>query len=202
MAPDPYQTLGVSPSATDAELRAAFRRQAQRHHPDHNQGSAESARRFAEVQTAYVQIRALRATDAAPRATAGDESIEARLAAMERELAAARETRERVMREAQRAARRRAAEQQAARAAERESGRGGQRASDEELGYIRTDDSFTKILDDLADEVAARFSEPRGAPSPGDAPTASSPPRRPRSVADWIDELGSRLTGEGPGTKR
>ena len=56
-APDPYQTLGVTRSATDAELRVAYRRLVQLHHPDHNGGSAESARRFEEVQEAYAEVR-------------------------------------------------------------------------------------------------------------------------------------------------
>src|ERR1700758_2231820 len=40
--PDPYQTLGIDPSASEVELRAAYRRAVQRHHPDHNNGSAEA----------------------------------------------------------------------------------------------------------------------------------------------------------------
>jgi curved DNA-binding protein CbpA len=42
-APDPYVTLGVARDAGDAELRAAYRRLVQLHHPDHNGGSVESA---------------------------------------------------------------------------------------------------------------------------------------------------------------
>ena len=36
---DPYKVLGISHSASDAEIRAAYRRQVQLHHPDHNGGS-------------------------------------------------------------------------------------------------------------------------------------------------------------------
>ncbi|MGO9883725.1 MAG: J domain-containing protein, partial [Solirubrobacteraceae bacterium] len=61
MSSDPYATLGVSPGASDAELRAAYRRLVQLHHPDHNGGSAESALRFEEVQNAYARVRQLRA---------------------------------------------------------------------------------------------------------------------------------------------
>jgi curved DNA-binding protein CbpA len=59
---DPYQTLGVKANASDAQLRAAYRRLVQLHHPDHNGGSPEAARRFEEVQDAYARIRALRGT--------------------------------------------------------------------------------------------------------------------------------------------
>jgi len=54
---DPYAILGISASATDAEVRAAYRRLVQRHHPDHNGGSREAARRFEEVQEAYEVLR-------------------------------------------------------------------------------------------------------------------------------------------------
>ncbi|MGH2893528.1 MAG: J domain-containing protein, partial [Solirubrobacteraceae bacterium] len=60
-SPDPYQTLGVATSATDAELRAAYRRLVQLHHPDHNGGSPESALRFEAVQEAYAEARRRRA---------------------------------------------------------------------------------------------------------------------------------------------
>ena len=207
--PDPYRTLGVRASASDAELRAAYRRLVQLHHPDHNGGSAESARRFEEVQEAYAQVRRLRGGGAGPAAGAAgaaagaggsgaggagaasgpnDPDLDARLAAMERELKAARDARERAVREA------RAATEQTLRdlRGDAEDGRG--RASDEELGYYSTNDSFTKILDDFADQVAARFAEAH--PPQGDPSRKRKGPARPRSVADWIDELGSRLTGE------
>ena len=185
---DPYQTLGVAASASDAELRVAYRRLVQRHHPDHNHGSAESERRFEEVQEAYARVRVMRqagggpdgtgagpaASSAATGAGSADTRFDERLAEMERELRAAREAREKVARAAQRAARRATGEGDT------------ERPSDEELGYISTEDSFTKILDDLADDVSTRVAESRGG-----AP-------HPRRLSDWIDELGSRLTGEPP----
>ena len=95
-SPDPYQTLGVAPSASDAELRAAYRRLVQLHHPDHNGGSPESERRFEEVQEAYAEARRRRAAAGGPAATGGprtagdsatgaDPALDARLAAMEQE---------------------------------------------------------------------------------------------------------------------
>src|ERR1700748_281942 len=70
-SPDPYKTLGVAASASDAELRAAYRRLVQLHHPDHNGGSEESERRFEEVQDAYAEARRRRAAGAEAGASAG-----------------------------------------------------------------------------------------------------------------------------------
>lgn len=58
---DPYEVLGVSPAAAENELRAAYRKLVQRHHPDHNDGSPESARKFEQVQEAYARVREMRA---------------------------------------------------------------------------------------------------------------------------------------------
>ncbi len=68
---DPYEVLGVARSASDAEVRAAYRRLVQLHHPDHNAGSAQAARRFAEVQEAYTQVQRLRAQTGSARAATG-----------------------------------------------------------------------------------------------------------------------------------
>ncbi len=180
--PDPYETLGVAASATDAELRAAYRRLVQLHHPDHNGGSAESARRFEEVQEAYAEARRLRATGGArPRpaattssATSADPDVEARIAQMEQELKGPREARERAAREA-----RRATEQTIREVREM----AGKRASDEDLGYVTTTDSFSQILDDAAAELSERFTDARDSPAG-------------HHVSDLIDELTHKLTGE------
>lgn len=167
---DPYAVLGVSPGISDKELQAAYRRLVQLHHPDHNRGSAESARRFEEIQEAYARIRRLRGRPGArggPSPPATDPAVEARLADLERELREAHEARER--------ARRAAAE--AAASTE-------QRPSDEELGYVSTDDSFAKILADARSELADRFAE------------AEEHPVRER-VADLLDELAAKLKGGG-----
>lgn len=113
----------------------------QLHHPDHNHGSPESARRFEEVQDAYAQIQRLRRRTPPPRRTETppptNPDVEERLANLERELLEkARLARER----AQRAARRATTDRK--------------RPSDEELGYIKTNDSFGSILADGLDEVA------------------------------------------------
>jgi curved DNA-binding protein CbpA len=204
-SPDPYRTLGVARSATDAEIRAAYRRLVQLHHPDHNGGSVDSARRFEEVQEAYAEVRRLRAAggggaarpaagrgaagsaagrgaagSAAGRGAAGsaagsaDPHLDARLAAMEQELARARDAREAAAREA-----RRATEQTIRDVREM----AGNRPSDEDLGYYKTEDSFSRILDDAAAELGERFTEARDSPAG-------------HRVSDLIDELTSKLTGE------
>jgi curved DNA-binding protein CbpA len=183
-SPDPYKTLGVRRSATDAEVRAAYRRLVQLHHPDHNGGSVESARRFEAVQEAYAEVRRLRASGgptAAARddargsaAGSGDSGLDARLAAMEQELKRARGARDRAAEKA-----RRATEQTIRDVREMAGGH----ASDEDLGYVRTDDSFSQILDDAAAELSERFTEARDSPAG-------------HRVSDLIDELTAKLTGE------
>ncbi len=249
--PDPYATLGVSASATDAEVRAAYRQAVQRHHPDHNNGSPESARRFEEVQEAYARIRALRQgggaaaggrTGAGGAATAGrtgaggaaagraqarthrpgthrpgtqgpgtarpgaqrpqpppaaaDPAVEARLAQLERELREAqraREQAEREAREARKRARRAAQAANAAADAAREAARQAddpedRRPSDEELGYIRTDDSFSKIIADARDQLGGRLQDAREGPVG----------QRISDLIDELEDLTSRLTGDSP----
>jgi len=141
------------------------------------------------VQDAYAQVRRLRqGRGAAPRSAgaqaptnpapaAGDPDLEARLAAMERELKDARDARERAVAQARRA------QEQTRREVREMATDGGPRASDHDLGYISTDDSFTKILDDAAAELSDRVGEARKSPAA-------------HRVADLIDELAAKLRGE------
>ena len=50
---DPYEALGVSPDASAAEIKKAYRRLAKRYHPDSTGGDKAKETRFKEVSTAY-----------------------------------------------------------------------------------------------------------------------------------------------------
>ncbi|MBA4792176.1 MAG: J domain-containing protein [Phenylobacterium sp.] len=53
MARDPYQELGVSRSASDDEIRKAFRKLAKQHHPDANPGDKAAEEKFKRVSAAF-----------------------------------------------------------------------------------------------------------------------------------------------------
>jgi curved DNA-binding protein CbpA len=189
---DPYAVLGVAPDASEAELRASYRRLVQLHHPDHNAGSAESARRFEEVQDAYAEIRRLRQSGVASGAGSGrgrarprstgtgtsppDPNLDDRLAEMERRLREANLARER----ARRAAREAAAAADARRPP---------RASDEDLGYVKTDDSLAKILSDARDQLFGAASDVRD---------EVRERRVADRAADALEDIAARLRGEHP----
>jgi succinate dehydrogenase/fumarate reductase flavoprotein subunit len=58
------------------------------------------------------------------------------------------------------------------------------RATDDELGYVTTDDTFSKILSDARDELSGRLSDAR------DHPVT----KRVESVIDDLEELLNRAT--------
>jgi hypothetical protein len=106
-----------------------------------------------------------------PRSTPpppSDPDVERRLAEIQRDLmakaAAARERAQRAAREAASAAKPR-------------------RPSDEELGYIKTDDTFGKIFDDARQELADRLGH------------VGEEPVRDR-VADLLDQVAAALKGD------
>ena len=57
---DPYVTLGISPSAADDEVKAAYRKLAMKYHPDRNQGSKEAEAKMRQINDAYAQIMDMR----------------------------------------------------------------------------------------------------------------------------------------------
>jgi curved DNA-binding protein CbpA len=138
---DPYRVLGVPPGASPEDLHDAYRRLVKLHHPDRNDGSADSSRRFQEIQEAYDEVRDRpRAAHTAGRAQA---PVEDRMATLERELREAHAARERARR--------------AARDAVAETG--------EEPAPDTTEDSFGRILGDVRDELADRLSGARRHPA-------------------------------------
>ena len=50
---DYYAALGVSKSASTADIKKAYRKLAQQHHPDRNKGDDKSEEKFKEVSEAY-----------------------------------------------------------------------------------------------------------------------------------------------------
>jgi len=57
------------------------------------------------------------------------------------------------------------------------------RPTDEELGYVKTDDTLADVLRDAREEFSDRLAEAREHP-------------QGKRLADLIDELASKLTGE------
>lgn len=50
---DPYETLGVSRTASEDEIKKAFRSLAKKHHPDKHAGDAAAQKKFQEISGAY-----------------------------------------------------------------------------------------------------------------------------------------------------
>jgi curved DNA-binding protein CbpA len=50
---DPYEILGVTKSASAADIKSAFRKLAKKLHPDANKHDPKAATRFAEINAAY-----------------------------------------------------------------------------------------------------------------------------------------------------
>ena len=53
MTRDPYQVLGVSPSASAAEIKSAYRSLVKQHHPDAAEGISDDPERILEINAAW-----------------------------------------------------------------------------------------------------------------------------------------------------
>jgi molecular chaperone DnaJ len=57
MYQDPYKVLGVSPDASDEEVKKAYRELTKKYHPDLNPGDPTAAEKMNEINAAYDQIK-------------------------------------------------------------------------------------------------------------------------------------------------
>ena len=57
MIDDPYKVLGVSPDASDEEIKRAYRKLAKQYHPDLNPGDEAAAKKMQQINAAYDQIK-------------------------------------------------------------------------------------------------------------------------------------------------
>ncbi len=56
MAKDPYEALGLARTASEAEIRTAYRKLAKRYHPDMNPGDKAAEERFKEASAAHALL--------------------------------------------------------------------------------------------------------------------------------------------------
>ena len=56
MAEDYYTVLGVSKSASDAEIKKAYRKLAMKYHPDHTKGNKGAEEKFKKISEAYAVL--------------------------------------------------------------------------------------------------------------------------------------------------
>ena len=54
---DPYKVLGISPDATDEEVKKAYRTMAKKYHPDLNPGDKNAEQKMKEINEAYDRIK-------------------------------------------------------------------------------------------------------------------------------------------------
>jgi uncharacterized membrane protein YqiK len=173
-----YALLDTSPSATDAQLHAAYRNQLKLHHPDRHGGSEEATQRSQQIGAAYERILTARRDPVraaapprarpAPPASPPDPETERRIAAMEAEVQARAE---RAAREAT-AARDRAKADAMAAAAEA-------MGEDPAGPPADTEDSLGRIFADTVTDLRERARDAKDHPAV----------RRAQSLIDAIDRL-------------
>ena len=66
MANDPFSVLGVSSSATEDEIKAAYRKLAKKYHPDLNPGDKSAEEKMREVNEAYTRALQIKKTGRDP----------------------------------------------------------------------------------------------------------------------------------------
>ena len=57
MIDDPYSVLGLTPGASDEEVKRAYRALAKKYHPDMNPGDQHAAEMMNQINAAYDQIK-------------------------------------------------------------------------------------------------------------------------------------------------
>ena len=57
MIDDPYSVLGLTPDASDEEVKRAYRALAKKYHPDMNPGDQHAAEMMNRINAAYAQIK-------------------------------------------------------------------------------------------------------------------------------------------------
>ena len=57
MARDYYDILGLSKSASDSDIKSAYRKLAMKYHPDRNPGDKKAEENFKEISDAYEVLK-------------------------------------------------------------------------------------------------------------------------------------------------